>query len=637
MSRSYEQISALPAGITPLTGAELCELEQDGVSRKFPMSAMAGITAAHEAQHQRDGSDPIGSDDVEAYAIPYLDVNGRIDTRVSDASTTRAGKVTIASDGEVTALKVPAANDSRLSNARTPTSHGLNHTEYGADAIPSATTSNGGIMSAADKAKLDGFDYGVTADEKDALAGSYGTPSAENVFITETDPRIESITGVPVGLPVPVCDDAPALESPFEPMNGQLISDAESVFNGRRLRNMNGANVFLDLTFTADAGGAYAEIDESDSPAIGLHDWVIGTGIADNSWISDIGLPLPVATSQANIFRTSIELHEADLYTGSYTDVYKMDGSGVLQATSQTETGLCHLKSFDGGLYATKDIPSSNVYLMDGAGVFQTTAQVAKKYMNLFIHNDSLCVVVYNVGIYKMDEVGIFQPYLSITGIDSAESFNGLIIYQLSDVSDTPLYAHDGTKSFRYTVEAVPSDSKLRVIENRLFCFSTGGMFEVANGRIIQIIDLDTTYDAILVDDDLYVVALEGSSHDLYTIDYSKRLLTVSDPSASGAISCTFTNEGRGIVGGGFGSVGDQMQQITGSLTNVRGNSGTQAAAGAISSTDSGTSNYGATSGSAEFDLLFDSSGSPYARTSADAWGKTKTDAYKLTYYMRIK
>ena len=78
MSRSYEQISALPAGITPLTGAELCELEQDGESRKFPMSDMAGITAAHEAHHQRDGSDPIGSDDVVAYAIPYLDVTGEL-------------------------------------------------------------------------------------------------------------------------------------------------------------------------------------------------------------------------------------------------------------------------------------------------------------------------------------------------------------------------------------------------------------------------------------------------------------------------------------------------------------------------------------------------------------------------------
>ena len=114
MSRSYEQISALPAGITPLTGAELCELEQDGVSRKFPMSDMAGITAAHEAHHQRDGSDPIGSDEVVAYAIPYLDVNGRIDSRVSDASTTRAGKVMLATDGEESGTQVVSAIPGRL-------------------------------------------------------------------------------------------------------------------------------------------------------------------------------------------------------------------------------------------------------------------------------------------------------------------------------------------------------------------------------------------------------------------------------------------------------------------------------------------------------------------------------------------
>ena len=53
-----------------------------------------------------------------ANAIPKLDANGRIDTRVSDASTTRAGKVMLATDGEESATKAVAADDSRLDDAR---------------------------------------------------------------------------------------------------------------------------------------------------------------------------------------------------------------------------------------------------------------------------------------------------------------------------------------------------------------------------------------------------------------------------------------------------------------------------------------------------------------------------------------
>lgn len=54
--------------------------------------------------------------------------------------------------------------DGRLSNARTPTSHASTHLSNGADAIASATTSVGGLMSAADKTKLDAIESGATGD-----------------------------------------------------------------------------------------------------------------------------------------------------------------------------------------------------------------------------------------------------------------------------------------------------------------------------------------------------------------------------------------------------------------------------------------------------------------------------------------
>lgn len=56
--------------------------------------------------------------------------------------------------------------DSRLSDARTPTSHGGGHVEGGADAVPNATGTTGGLESAADKTKLDAIE--ASADVTDA-------------------------------------------------------------------------------------------------------------------------------------------------------------------------------------------------------------------------------------------------------------------------------------------------------------------------------------------------------------------------------------------------------------------------------------------------------------------------------------
>lgn len=53
--------------------------------------------------------------------------------------------------------------DSRLSDARAPTAHASTHYGVGADAIPVATTSVGGLMSYQDKTKLDGISEGGVA------------------------------------------------------------------------------------------------------------------------------------------------------------------------------------------------------------------------------------------------------------------------------------------------------------------------------------------------------------------------------------------------------------------------------------------------------------------------------------------
>ena len=62
------------------------------------------------------------------------------------ATTSQAGIVELATDGQSAASLVPQANDSRLSNARTPTAHASSHLSGGSDPIAAATTSARGTV-----------------------------------------------------------------------------------------------------------------------------------------------------------------------------------------------------------------------------------------------------------------------------------------------------------------------------------------------------------------------------------------------------------------------------------------------------------------------------------------------------------
>lgn len=134
-----------PSAITPLSGSEIVEVWQDGKQRQTLYSELGGTPATHAPSHQHGGADEIATEDVVAHAIPKLDASGRIDSRVSDASTTVKGKVQLATDGEEDASKPPTSTDSRLKDARPPTAHAGSHVG-GLDPIPQATTSNDGLM-----------------------------------------------------------------------------------------------------------------------------------------------------------------------------------------------------------------------------------------------------------------------------------------------------------------------------------------------------------------------------------------------------------------------------------------------------------------------------------------------------------
>jgi hypothetical protein len=90
-----------------------------------------------------------------------------------------------------------------------------------------------------------------------------------------------------LGVPFPRYEVSglPAMPAQFAACSGQLVSDSESLYNGTRLPNLNGADVVLTLTFTANAGGATATVAAADRPAIALHDWVTGSGIAALTYV----------------------------------------------------------------------------------------------------------------------------------------------------------------------------------------------------------------------------------------------------------------------------------------------------------------------------------------------------------------
>lgn len=100
--------------------------------------------------------------------------------------------------------------------------------------------------------------------------------------------------------------------------DGSLISDAASPFNGKRIRNLNGANVALTLTWTADAGGAYATVDAVDINALNIGDSVTGTGITNVNGQPPQIIDIDNATRKVTINNT--------VATGSIISTFTNDG-----------------------------------------------------------------------------------------------------------------------------------------------------------------------------------------------------------------------------------------------------------------------------------------------------------------------
>jgi hypothetical protein len=115
----------------------------------------------------------------------------------------------------------------------------------------------------------------------------------------------------------------PALSSSYVECDGSVISDAGSVYNTYRSRNLNGANVVLTLTWASGVATAAA----TDVTALAIGDDVTGTGIAASSYIS-------------NIVGTTVTITDTSA-SGSISSTFTNDGE-FIRGGSASGTGQKH-------------------------------------------------------------------------------------------------------------------------------------------------------------------------------------------------------------------------------------------------------------------------------------------------------
>lgn len=101
-----------------------------------------------------------------------------------------------------TAGTVAAGDDSRLTNARTPTSHASTHVTGGTDAIQSATSSQNGLATSTQITKLDGIEAGadVTDATNVAAAGAVMKTLADAKGDLFAATAADTVTRLPIGV-----------------------------------------------------------------------------------------------------------------------------------------------------------------------------------------------------------------------------------------------------------------------------------------------------------------------------------------------------------------------------------------------------------------------------------------------------
>ena len=186
-------------------------------------------------------------------------------------------------------------------------------------------------------------------------------------------------------------------------------------------------------------------------------------------------------------------------------------------------------------------------------------------------------------------------------------------------ILDSPLFVEcngqkiNDVESTTFNNKRVPNLNGASVILTLSFTSDAGGSYATASMDDVA---------AIGIHDWVAGVGIASSSL-VKAVDYSTGVIVLTDTTASGSITTTFSNEGRGIIGGTtFNSVGDQFQGFRVRFPFWAAGEG---------------------GGFGEFYRSTAASGNRYLNIVESSYGvprvgnKTKADAYRMKFYMRIK
>lgn len=418
--RGYVNVEGLPDGVIPLPADALVEVWIGGKNYRVPYGELGGIPASHAPSHRNGGADEIANSTPGAGVIPKADGNGTLNEWIAPASASLAGKVMLAENGEASATKAVSATDSRLTNTRRPTAHGASHVN-GVDQIPNATPTSAGLMSAADKAAFDAYDpTNMPSDnEKAALVGSYGIPGATNPYLTAIDPRLEAIAFNPLL----------AFNEETQPF-GFPLTDIEN----------HGGTIYA----TGSPGDLY----------------------------KGIGLTL-YSTGQTQRSYSSLCSHNGELYVFVYGgDVYKLDGSNILQPTGQTSRNWAFSCVHEGELYAIAD---GKLYKMNSSEVFELASSLNSSYAKgIESHNGELLLATSDAtsgyGIWRYAEDLSFELYID-TAIKIVNMYDLDGTLYLNDASGN-VYTLDEANIIHVSIETGQHIYGMTEYESRLIACS---------------------------------------------------------------------------------------------------------------------------------------------------------------------
>jgi hypothetical protein len=177
----------------------------------------ARTPTAHAASHRAGGSDPVEAGIVRETSGP---TNLTVGAIADGEFPRRSGATIVGAAFGSSAGTITEGNDTRLSDARTPTAHAVSHRAGGSDPVEAGIVREtsgptnlvvgaiaDGSFARRSGATLVGAAFGTSAGtvtegndariptqaENDALAGTSGAPSSTNAFVTDADPRNYSI------------------------------------------------------------------------------------------------------------------------------------------------------------------------------------------------------------------------------------------------------------------------------------------------------------------------------------------------------------------------------------------------------------------------------------------------------------